>query len=146
MGRRVELAEVALPEFGLPSVQPFIPLAMYEARIGAALEGAAAAGYDALVVYGDREHSANVAYLTGYDPRFEETLLILKAGRRPVLLLGNEGMAYSEIAPVALERVLYQSFQPAGSAAREEPFAQGCVARGRFGGGAEAGRRWLEEF
>ena len=37
-------------------------------------------GYDHLVVWGDREHSANIAYLTGFDPRFEEAVLIV--GRR----------------------------------------------------------------
>ena len=80
MTNRVELAEIKLPEFGLPSVQPAIPLATYEARIDAALTRAAEAGYDALLVYGDREHFANLAYLTGYDPRFEEALLILIPG------------------------------------------------------------------
>ena len=29
------------------------------------------------VVYGDREHFANLTYLTGFDPRFEESLLIV---------------------------------------------------------------------
>ena len=36
MPRRVELAELKLPEFGLPSVQPVIPPETYEARIDAA--------------------------------------------------------------------------------------------------------------
>ena len=78
--RKVELAELKLPEFGLPTVQPIIPAETYQARIEAALERATQAGYDALLVYGDREHAANVAYLSGYDPRFEETLLILQSG------------------------------------------------------------------
>ena len=77
MTSRVELAPIELPEFGLPSVQPAIPVATYEARLDAARTRAAEAGYDALLVYGDREHFANLAYLTGYDPRFEEALLIL---------------------------------------------------------------------
>ena len=42
---------------------------------------AARSSLDAFVVYGDREHAANVAYLSGYDPRFEETLLILLPGQ-----------------------------------------------------------------
>ena len=41
------------------------------------------AGYDRLVVYADREHSANLAFLTGFDPRFEEAVLIVGAGGRP---------------------------------------------------------------
>ena len=114
MTSRVELAQIELPEFGLPSVQPSIPLATYEARLDAARKRASAAGYDALIVYGDREHFANLAYLTGYDPRFEEALLILLPGRKPALLLGNEGMAYSGVSPVDVERVLYQSFSLLG--------------------------------
>ena len=35
-----------------------------------------------LVVYGDREHFANLAYLTGFDPRFEEAVLIVGANRQ----------------------------------------------------------------
>lgn len=118
---RVELAGLNLPQFGLPSIQPAIPLATYQARINAALKGAVGAGYDALIVYGDREHFANIAYLTGYDPRFEETLLILSRGRKPTLLLGNEGMSYSAVSPLDLEHVLYQTFSLLGQPRGESP-------------------------
>ncbi len=114
MTRRVELAALSLPQFGLPSIQPAIPPATYQARIGAALDRALGAGYDALIVYGDREHFANIAYLTGYDPRFEETLLILSRARKSILLLGNEGMSYSAVSSVDLDRVLYQTFSLLG--------------------------------
>ncbi len=107
--RTVELAEVALPDFGVPTTEPQVPPGVYQARLEAARHRARAAGYDALVVYGDREHFANLAYLTAYDPRFEEALLIVVPGRRPTLLIGNEGMAYSHMCPYEIERVLYQS-------------------------------------
>ncbi|MDE2854938.1 MAG: hypothetical protein OXN88_12260 [Chloroflexota bacterium] len=121
MPRRVELTELSLPEFGLPAVQPLIPAETYQARIEAAMACAADAGYDALLVYGDREHFANLAYLTGYDPRFEEALLILLPGRRPTLLLGNEGMGYSGVSPLDLDRALYQSFSLLGQPRGESP-------------------------
>lgn len=139
MPRRVELAELKLPEFGLPSVQPLIPPETYEARIEAALTRATDAGYDALLVYGDREHFANLAYLTGYDPRFEEALLILMPGKTPALLLGNEGMAYSGVSSIELKRVLYQTFsllgQPRGSSPmlRDILIAAGLRAGQRLG-------------
>ena len=118
---QVELAEVALPEFGAPTVEPEIPVGTYQARVREAREAAAYSGYDALLVYGDREHFANIAYLTGYDPRFEEALLILAPGRPPALLVGNEGMAYAALSPLPMERVRYQSFslpgQPRGESA-----------------------------
>lgn len=56
-------------------------------------------------MYGDRVHNANLAYLTGYDPRFEEALYILVPNRMPMLLVGSEGMAYSYICPIPVERV-----------------------------------------
>jgi hypothetical protein len=118
-GMQVELATLSLPEFGEPWTEPEIPASTYEARIAAARQRAEDAGYDALLVYGDREHLANIAYLTGYDPRFEEALLILTPEQTPKLLVGNEGMAYATLSTVPLERVLYQSFslpgQPRGA-------------------------------
>ena len=120
-GNRVELVEMVLPEFGLPSVEPTIPAATYEARIAAARQRASDAGYDVLMVYADREHFANMAYLTGFDPRFEEALLILTQGRTPTLLVGNEDMAYTAISPIELQPVLFQTFsllsQPRSSSA-----------------------------
>ena len=48
------------------------------------------AGCDWLVVYADREHLANIAFLSGYDPRFEEALLLLGPRDQRVLVFGNE--------------------------------------------------------
>lgn len=106
----VELGPVELPSYELPTAFPAVPLATYQARLAAAAAAAAAAGLDALVVYADREHFANLSYLTGYDPRFEESLLIMVPGRNPVLLVGNEGQAYAAVVPDEVEVVLYQGF------------------------------------
>lgn len=106
----VSLREIDLPDFGLPTLEPVIPPRVYEDRLALARHRAYQAGLDALIVYGDREHSANLAYLTAYDPRFEEALLIIVPGRPPALLVGNEGMAYSFICPYEIDRVLYQPF------------------------------------
>lgn len=138
---RVELAELTLPDFGTPVDEPVIAPATYAARIAAARERAAAAGFDVLLVYGDREHFANLAYLTGYDPRFEEALLVLAPGRVPALLVGNEGLAYSAVAPVELERVLYQTFSLPGqprstSAPLADILAAAGLARGQVVGAA----------
>ena len=106
----VRLAAVELPDFGTPTVEPVIPAEVYAARLAALRQRAAARGLDAILVYGDREHSANLAYLTGFDPRFEETLLIVTPGRTPALLLSNECYGYAQIAKVELRRILFQSF------------------------------------
>lgn len=47
---------------------------------------------DALIIYGDREHGANFAYLTGFEPRFEEALLVLHRNGNSVFLFGNENL------------------------------------------------------
>ncbi|MGX9146028.1 aminopeptidase P family N-terminal domain-containing protein [Mesorhizobium sp. 128a] len=106
----VALKTVALPEFGEPTDMPLLQRRTYEARIEALLARGAEAGLDAFAVYGDREHAANVAYLSGYDPRFEETLLVIVPGNQPKLLVGNEGWGYAEICDGPYERVLYQTF------------------------------------
>ncbi len=110
MTHSVELGPVELPRYDLPAEQPSIPAETYQARIAAASSTAAEAGLDALVVYADREHFANLSYLTGYDPRFEESLLILAPGRAPVLLVGNEGESYAKVVPDGIQVVRYQSF------------------------------------
>ncbi|MEO5759959.1 MAG: aminopeptidase P family N-terminal domain-containing protein [Mesorhizobium sp.] len=106
----VGLKSMTLPHFGEPTVMPLLARATYETRIETLLKLGAKAGFDAFAIYGDREHAANVAYLSGYDPRFEETLLIIVPGRRPKLLVGNEGWGYAEICGGPYERILYQTF------------------------------------
>ncbi len=128
MVRQIELAEVQLPEFGLPSVEPQIPADLYLNRLERLRGRAAADGYDVLVVYGDREHFANLSYVTGYDPRFEEALLIidLQHDQKPSLLVGNEGFGFAPISPIIdhLEVVLYQSFSLLGQdRGRSQPLA-----------------------
>ena len=104
-----------------PPRQPIISPANHQARIDAALARAAQDQLDALIVYGDREHFANLSYLTGYDPRFEEALLILRPGQTPQLLVGNEGLHYSQIASIPLVRRLYQTFSLPGQPRGDSP-------------------------
>ena len=89
---------------------PFIPAEEYLSRISKLMQMANDDGFTAVIVYGDREHFSNVCYLTGYDPRFEETLLVLKTGSTPKLVVGLEGEDYSKISPVEIDRHLYSGF------------------------------------
>lgn len=62
-------------------------------------------GYDALIIYADKEHGGNFEYLTGFVPRFEEGLLIVKKTGEATLILGNENLKmanYSRI-PATLQ-------------------------------------------
>ncbi len=120
MPRHAELAEITLPDFGRPTVEPIISPDIYAARLDRLRGRAADAGFDVMIVYGDREHFANLTYLTGFDPRFEEALLVIPlaagAAAKPLILVGNEGLGYVRISPIlaSLEVVLFQSFSLLG--------------------------------
>ncbi|HVU14995.1 MAG TPA: aminopeptidase P family N-terminal domain-containing protein [Phototrophicaceae bacterium] len=158
MYRPVELTSLTLPDFGLPTVEPTIPADLYRARLKRLIERASAEGDDVFVVYGDREHFANMAYLTGYDPRFEEALLIvnLKADTKPLLLVGNEGRGYVNVSPIKddFEIVLYQNFSLLGqprnhSRKLDEILRAGGVEYGKQVGAAgwkyyAESNQWLE--
>ena len=106
--RHPVLARVQLPDFGLPVTEPMLGRSLYQARIEALKARMMAAGLDAVVIYGDREHVANIAWATGYDPRFEEAICIVVPGRNPTLLAGNEGLPYAETASGVFDRALWQ--------------------------------------
>ena len=130
------LAEVRLPDFGMPETMPEIPAATYEARVEALLERADARGYDRLVVYADREHSANMAFLTGFDPRFEEALLILGPTGQPVILVGNECYGMAGAAPLPMRRELFQDLSlPSQPRDRSRPLADILEGEGIRPGG-----------
>jgi hypothetical protein len=110
------IKEVGLPEFGgADQESPTIPLEEYRSRIGAATERLRQAEMEFLVIYGDREHFANLAYLTGMDPRFEEALLLLNTAGETVLLVGNECLAICR-KRARLPGGAFSGFQPARSA------------------------------
>lgn len=102
------LAEVNLPDFGEPVADPVLPRRVFDARIKRLRAAMSAAGLDAIVIYADREHVANIAWATGYDPRFEEALLVVTQDRKPVLFAGNEGFPYAECANGDFDRTLWQ--------------------------------------
>jgi Xaa-Pro aminopeptidase len=111
----IHLARVGYPKIGFPKEpRPELPESIFRQRLTRLRKEMKAAGFDAFVVYGDREHFANLAWLTNYDPRFEEALLVVRPTGTPVLIVGNEGMAYSQVAKLPVRRVLHQSFSLLG--------------------------------
>ncbi len=110
----IELTEIELPSFGAPEEMPALPAAEYETRLSGAVERMARAGLDVLVVYGDREHSANMAFLTGFDPRFEEAVLLLDGRGNRLLIVGNECAGYVPTDGPPLETELFQEFSLMG--------------------------------
>jgi hypothetical protein len=116
------------------AVKPIFGAGDYEQRLAFLKERMISEGISHVVVYADREHFANMEYLIGFEPRFEEALLIVSDKGDYTLLLGNECMSYSYISPVKLNRVLYQNFslqgQPRGSSGKlKEIFSQSGIGR-----------------
>ena len=119
------LAEIALPDFGAPDERPEIPASVYADRLQRLRARADEAGHDVLVVYADREHSANLSYLTGFDPRFEEAMLIVGPADEPAILAGNECYGTAGAAPLAMRRHLFQDFSlPSQPRDRSRPLSE----------------------
>lgn len=112
---QVELAELNLPPFTTPTIEPQIPAETYLSRLQSLITHASDAGYDTFIIYGDREHFGNITFITGFDPRFEEALLVINLqnlSAKPKLMVGMEGFGFVDISPIAdaFEVVLYQPF------------------------------------
>ncbi len=118
---RARLAEVTLPDFGMPAAEPRLPPSIYADRMERLRSVMDARGYEHLVVWADREHSANIAYLTGFDPRFEEAVLVVGSAGDPAVLVGNECHGMAGAAPLPMRRVRFQDLslpgQPRGESA-----------------------------
>ena len=104
------LIDATLPEFRVPASRPSVEKATYLARFDAVRKARRDAGFDALVIYADREHAANLQWLTGFDPRFEEALLIIAPGTTPTLLVGPENLGRARACAIEVEARLYPPF------------------------------------
>jgi Xaa-Pro aminopeptidase len=136
---KARLASIDLPDFGMPDASPELPPSLYLERVDRLRDRAEQRGYDRLVVWADREHSANLSYLTGFDPRFEEAILVVGTGGEPAILVGNECWGMAGAAPLPMRRHLLQDLSlPGQPRDRSRPLAailadEGVAAGGRVG-------------
>jgi hypothetical protein len=110
----VALTHVDLPAFGAPDVMPELGAGLYVERLERLRARMRERSYDVVVVYADREHSANLSYLTGFDPRFEEAILVVGADGEPAILVGNECFGMAGAAPLPMRRHLFQELSLPG--------------------------------
>jgi len=106
------LIEMRVPDFGRAVEPPPWRLSpeQYQARIEAVRERMERLGWTHLIVYGDREHFANLLWLAGFDPRFEEALLIVGRRGDPLMLAGNECVNYLPATPAPMRVERFQWF------------------------------------
>lgn len=113
---KVFLKETEWPEFGTPASKtvPVPPVSEIEERINRIRELMDSRDLTHIIVYGDKEHFANLMYLTHFDPRFEESLLIISNKDIPLILVGNECGAHLAASPLynsgKLRQERYQTF------------------------------------
>ena len=98
--RKFQLIDIPWPDFGRPEKPPDPRADEYEKRIDDLRGRMRHAGLSHLIVYGDREHFANLCFLTGFDPRYEESILIISESGPPLILVGNECESYLSISPL----------------------------------------------
>ncbi len=140
------LAAIELPAFGMPSQMPEIPPAVYRGRMNRLQLRREAQGFDRIVLYADREHSANLAYLTGFDPRFEEAILIVGDDESPAILVGNECWGMAGAAPLTMRRHMFQDLSlPSQPRDRSQPLAAILAAEG-IGPGSRVGVIGWKEY
>jgi hypothetical protein len=109
------LVDVGIPSFGTPTVRPVLPAARYPERIAALRTRMRDRGYARVIVFADREHSASMSFLTGFDPRFEEAVVVLGQDEDdPAILVGNECWGMAGAAPLAMRRHLVQDLSLPG--------------------------------
>ena len=142
---RARLAEIPLPDFGRPAVEPLLPPAIFAERLARLRAAMAARGYDHLVVWADREHSANLAYLSGFDPRFEEAVLVVGASGDPAVLVGNECAGMAAAAPLPMRTVTFQDLSLPGQPRDDSRIAALDPARRGDPGGQPGRGRGLED-
>lgn len=106
----MNLEQVQLSPLSPLGPEPVLGEQVYEARLTALRTRLTQAGLDAVLVYADREHYANASYLTGFDPRFEEALVLVTGYGDPAVLAGNESLSFCEQAGIAVRGILCQSF------------------------------------
>ena len=100
----------------MPTTEPLLPESIFADRLARLRSVMEAHGYDRVVVWADREHSANIAYLTGFDPRFEEAVLIVGPTDDPAMLLGNECFDLGAQAALPVRPIRFQDLSLPGQA------------------------------
>lgn len=97
-------------DLGYPDSSTVLPAEEYAERLYRMTEKMDENDFDAVVIYGDKEHFSNFKYFVGFDPRFEESLIVIHRDGRAFAALGNECMGQAERAMIPLIAVLCQVF------------------------------------
>jgi hypothetical protein len=135
----IQLIDSPLPSFGVEPHLPALPVAEHRRRLDDVVRRMAARSIDVLIVYADREHAANLEFLTGFDPRFEEALLLVSKSGDRLLLVGNECMGYLPDERLDIRVELLQELSLLGQARSESRTLRQIVREFGVGRGVRLG-------
>ena len=106
----IEYVTVPTPVVSVPESSPELSVAVLRGRQDRTCRRMLADGLDFVVVYADREHCANFAWLVGFDPRFEEAAAILTSDGMLTMILGNENLTMPDYLGVEGTTVHFPTF------------------------------------
>ncbi len=110
MSKTVNITKASAPIIEIPTHIFTLKSEIYEGRLNKLRKRMAEMGLDAIAIYADREHAANFSYITGFGPRFEESLLLILPSGKPKVLLGTENLNMVDYAAIDLEGIHFPSF------------------------------------
>jgi hypothetical protein len=107
--RNIRMKDLPEPCSELPQSLPVLSRDRYAARLSKFRQAMKINNLEAVVIYGDREHYANFKYFVGFEPRFEEALLVIFRDDPSYLILGNECEPMHRYAQLDVEILLCQT-------------------------------------
>lgn len=102
---RIEYAFLTPPTVEIPCMPEPLSDAVYARRLDKLCAAMQAEGFDAVLIYADREHGGNFGYMTGFEPRFEEACLIVHVDGRACVMLGNECLKMHQYSRIPVKYV-----------------------------------------
>ncbi|MFM9633418.1 MULTISPECIES: hypothetical protein [Streptomyces] len=139
MPDHITLRDVELPPLSVLEPEPVLSGEVYAGRIDRTRARMREMGLTHLIAYADREHPGNSLYLTGFDPRFEEALVVLDLDNAPWILAGNESSAMVPGLPVTATAVLCQSLSLPGQDRSIQQRVSAALRQVGVGSGARVG-------
>ncbi|GEM84843.1 hypothetical protein [Meiothermus hypogaeus] len=129
-----------LASIQVPGEVPVLPPELFSQRYERLEARRQESGLDALLIYADREHAANLGWLTDFTPRFEEALWIQVGGQTPTLLVGNECLSFARmVCKLEARFELYQEFSLPGQDRSRSTDLPGLLRKAGLGKGLQVG-------
>ena len=143
MNAKPSLIEIEWPDFA-PVPQPeALGVTTYDDRLARTRLRMQNKGLSHLVVYADREHMGTMEWLTGFDPRFEEAILIIGTVGAPLIVTGNECMPFLKVSPLVAGDLIraerWQSFSLLSQPRSDSRALKVILAGERIGRGSLVG-------